>query len=62
MITALGPVRFARRYASGPDGGGCPASAALGVDGFLSRQASRSTPLLAVPHPFAPAQRLPGQP
>ena len=58
MITALGPVRFARRYASGPDGGGCPADAAMGVDGFLSRQASRITSLLGVTHPFDQAQRL----
>ena len=47
MITALGPVRFARRYTSGPDGGG-PADPALGVDGFLTRQATRITSLLGV--------------
>ena len=52
MITALGPIRFARRYTSGPDGGGYPADAALGIDGFLTRQASRITSLLGVTHPF----------
>ena len=58
MITAFGPIRFARRYTSGPDGGGYPADAALGIDGFLSRQASRMTSLLGVSHPFDRAQRL----
>ena len=58
MITALGPIRFARRYTSGPDGGGCPADPALGIDGFLSRQARRITSLLGVTHPFDRAERL----
>ena len=58
MITAFGPIRFARRYTSGPDGGGYPADAALGVDGFLTRQAGRITWLLGVTHPFDRAHRL----
>ncbi len=58
MITAFGPIRFARRYTSGPDGGGCPADAALGVDGFLSRQATRITSLLGVTHSFDRARHL----
>ena len=58
MITAFGPLRFARRYTGGPDGGGYPADAALGVDGFLSRQASRMASLLGVSHPFDRAHRL----
>ena len=52
MITAFGPVRFARSYTSGPDGGGYPADPALGIDGFLSRQATRITALLGVTHSF----------
>ena len=58
MISAFGPIRFARRYTSGPDGGGYPADAALGVGGFLSRQAGRITSLLGVTHPFDRAERL----
>ena len=58
MITAFGPIRFARRYTSGPDGGGYPADSALGVDGFLSRQATRITSLLGLNHSFDRAQRL----
>ena len=58
MITAFGPVRFARSYTSGPDGGGYPADPALGVDGFLSRQATRITALLGVTHSFDRAQHL----
>ena len=58
MITAFGPIRFARRYVGGPDGGGYPADPALGVDGFLSRQATRITSLLGLNHSFDRAQRL----
>lgn len=58
MITALGLIHFNRRYASGPDGGSYPADPALGIDGFLSRQATRITSLLGVTHPFDQAQRL----
>ena len=58
MITAFGPIRFARRHTSGPDGGGYPADPALGVDGFLTRQATRIASLLGIPHPFDRAERL----
>ncbi len=58
MITAFGPVRFARRYTSGADGGGYPADSALGVDGLLSRQATRITSLLGITHSFDRAARL----
>ncbi len=58
MITAFGPIRFARRYTRGPDGGGYPADTAIGVDGSLSRPASRITSLLGVTHPFDRAARL----
>ena len=58
MITAFGPIRFARRYTSGADGGGYPADSALGVDGLLSRQATRITSLLGITHSFDRAQRL----
>jgi Transposase len=54
----LGKVAFARRYVTGPDGGHYPADLALGLDGSLSRQATRMATLLGVTHPFDRAAAL----
>ena len=56
-MTALGPIRFARRYAAGPDGGVYPADLALGVDGLLTLGATRMIGLLAVEQAFDRAAR-----
>lgn len=59
MTTALGPVTVRRLYTWRPsDGGEFPADAALGLDGFLSRQARRLVTLAGVEHSFARAQQV----
>lgn len=57
-MTALGRVRLAREYTTGPDGGSFPADAALGIDGYVTTQARRLATLAGVAQPFAKAQRL----
>jgi hypothetical protein len=58
-MTALGPVRLTRNYAVDPAGeGGYPADLALGLDGFLTRQATRLATLAGVEHSFARAQQV----
>jgi hypothetical protein len=58
-MTALGSIRLNRRYTWCPDGGGTfPADHALGIDGFLTRQATRLLVLAGVEHSFARAQQV----
>lgn len=59
MTTALGPVTVDRAYAWHREGGGAyPADGTLGIDGFLTRQATRLVALVGVEQSFARAQRL----
>jgi hypothetical protein len=59
VTTAVGPVLLTREYTWHPhDGGTFPADAALGVDGFLTRQARRLVTLVGVAHSFARGQQL----
>jgi len=59
VTTALGPIRLTRGYSWHPDDGGIfRADAALGIDGFLTRQATRLATLAGVEHSFARAQQV----
>lgn len=59
LTTALGPITLTREYCWHPrDGGTFPADAALGLDGFLTRQARRLVTLVGVEHSFARGQHL----
>jgi hypothetical protein len=58
-MTALGLIRLDRQYTwRREDGGTFPADRALGVDGFLTRQATRLLVLAGVEHSFARAQQV----
>ena len=58
-MTALGPVRLDREYSwRRGDGGDFRADHALGIEGFLTRQATRLLALAGVEHSFARAQRV----
>lgn len=58
-MTALGLVRLNRQYTwHRDDGGTFPADHALGIDGFLTRQATRLLVLAGVEHSFARAQQV----
>lgn len=58
-MTALGSVRLTRQYTWRRDEGGrFPADDALGIDGFLSRQATRLLTLAGVEHSFDRAQQV----
>lgn len=62
MTTALGPVALSREYSwHAGDGGTFRADAALGLDGFLTRQARRLVTLAGVEHSFARAQQVLGE-
>jgi hypothetical protein len=59
VTTALGPVPVTREYVWPTSGGGSfPADDALGIDGFLTRQARRLVTLAGVEHSFARAQQV----
>jgi hypothetical protein len=59
VITALGPVRLDREYSwRRGDGGAFRADHALGIEGFLTRQATRLLVLAGVEHSFARAQQV----
>jgi hypothetical protein len=59
VTTALGPVRLDREYTWRRDEGGrFRADQVLGVDGFLTRQATRLLALAGVEHSFARAQQV----
>ncbi len=59
MTTALGPIRVTRGYSWHPgDGGAFRADTAPGIDGFLTRQATRLATLAGVEHSFARAQQV----
>ena len=59
VVTALGPITLHRHHVwSAADGGLFPADATLGVDGFLTRQATRLATLAGVDHSFARAQQV----
>ncbi len=61
-MTALGPVTLRRLYSWHPsDGGVFGADSALGLDGFLTRQATRVVTLAGVEQSFARAQTLIGE-
>jgi hypothetical protein len=58
-MTALGPVRLVRENTQHPtDGSAFPADSALGLDGGLTRQATRLVTLAGVEHSFARAQQM----
>lgn len=58
-MTALGPIRLDRRYPWCRDGGDTfPADRALGIEGFLTRQATRLLKLAGVEHRFARAKQV----
>jgi hypothetical protein len=58
-MTALGLIRLNRRSTWCPEGGGqFPADHALGIDGFLTRQATRLLVLAGVEYSFAWAQQV----
>jgi hypothetical protein len=58
-MTALGPIRLTRQYTWRRDGGGTfRADHALGVEGFLTPQATRLLTLAGVEHSFARAQQV----
>src|ERR1051325_8264560 len=58
-MTALGAVRLDREYSWRRGGGGVyRADRALGVEGFLTRQATRLLVLAGVEHSFARAQQV----
>lgn len=58
-MTALGPVRLNRQYTWHRDAGGTfRADHVLGIEGFLTRQATRLLVLAGVEHSFARAQRV----
>jgi hypothetical protein len=58
-MTALGPVELNRQYTWRRDEGGTfPADHALGINGFLTRQAMRLLVLAGVEHSFARAQQV----
>lgn len=59
MITAFGPVRLDREYSwRRGDGGIFRADHALGIEGFLTQQATRLLVLAGVEHSFARAQQV----
>lgn len=59
MTTALGAVTVTREYSWHPaDGGVYRADLALGLDGFLTRQATRLVTLAGVEHSFARGQQV----
>jgi len=59
VTTALGPVSVSREYSWHPVAGGVfRADAALGLDGFLTRQARRLVTLAGAEHSFARAQQV----
>jgi len=59
VTTALGPVSLSREYSwHALDGGTFRADDALGLDGFLTRQARRLVTLVGVEHSFARAQQV----
>lgn len=57
-MCAVGRLTLSRLYVTGPDGGVYPADAALGLDGYLTVQASRMATLAGVQQSFAKAQQL----
>lgn len=58
-MTALGAIRIDRQYRwSGGGGGTFAADATLGIDGFLTRRATRLVSLAGVEHSFARAQQV----
>ncbi len=58
-MTALGPIRLTRQYAWRRDDEGVfRADQALGIEGFLTRQATRLLVLAGVEHSFARAQQV----
>jgi len=58
-MTALGPVRVSREYVwDATDGGTFRVDAVLGLDGFLTRQATRLVTLAGVEQSFARAQQV----
>jgi hypothetical protein len=61
-MTALGPVCVCREYVwSATEGGAFRADEVLGLDGFLTRQATRLATLAGVEHSFARAQQILGE-
>src|SRR4051812_49958656 len=60
MMTALGPSELLRTYFACPgcDQGGAHVDRLLGLDGFLTRQATRLVCLVGGQHAFAPAARM----
>jgi hypothetical protein len=55
VLTAVGRVRLARGYVSGPAGGHYPADRALGVDGYVTAAAERMAVLAGARDAFARA-------
>jgi hypothetical protein len=57
-MTAVGRLRLGRQYVTGAHGGGYPADAVLGIDGYLTTAATRMAVLAGVRQSFAKAEQL----
>lgn len=57
VSTLFGEVRVARAYYRGPDGGHCPADAALGLEGSATAALARLVSRAAAQQPFGAASR-----